>query len=97
MELLTFADRLDDKLDTEAYAEVDASANGLQVGPPNAEVDHVAFAVDAASATIEAATEAGADVLVTHHGLSWGGIERVTDRQYRRIAPLITNDTSLYV
>jgi len=36
-------------------------------------------------------------VLVTHHGLSWGGIERVTDRQYRRIAPLIKNDIALYV
>jgi dinuclear metal center YbgI/SA1388 family protein len=36
-------------------------------------------------------------VLVTHHGLSWGGIERVTERQYRRIAPLLTNDIALYV
>ncbi|MFW6320586.1 MAG: Nif3-like dinuclear metal center hexameric protein [Halohasta sp.] len=97
MELATLTERLDDELDTEAYADIDASANGLQVGPPEAAVDHVAFAVDAAEATIEAAADAGADVLVTHHGLSWGGIERVTDRQYRRIAALIDNDLALYV
>jgi len=97
MELTTFSDRLDDELDTEAYADVDASANGLQVGPPEADLSHAAFAVDAAEATIEAAAEAGADVLVCHHGLSWGGIERVTGRQYGRIAPLIDNDIALYV
>ena len=97
MELTTFTDRLDDELDTEAYAEVDASANGLQVGPPEADLEHAAFAVDAAEATIESAADAGADVLVTHHGLSWGGIERVTGRQYGRIAPLVRNDLALYV
>jgi len=97
MELPTFIGRLDEELGTDAYADVDASANGLQVGPENKEITHAAFAVDAAEATIEAAAEAGADVLVTHHGLSWGGIERVTDRQYRRIAPLINDDIALYV
>ena len=97
MELATFTDRLDDELDTDAYADVDASANGLQVGPPEADLSHAAFAVDAAEATIEAAAEADADVLVCHHGLSWGGIERVTGRQYGRIARLIDNDIALYV
>jgi len=97
MDLSTFTTRLDDELETAAYSDVDASANGLQVGPPEQELSHAAFAVDAAEATVEAAADAGADVLVTHHGLSWGGIERVTDRQYRRIAPLIKDDIALYV
>ncbi len=97
MQLSTITDRFDERLSTADYSDVDASANGLQVGPPDAEIDHAAFAVDAAEATIDAAAEAGADLLVTHHGLSWGGIERVTDRQYRRIAPLIDHDIALYV
>ena len=97
MDLSTFTARLDETLATDAYSDVDASANGLQVGPPEAELEHAAFAVDAAEATIDAAAETGADVLVCHHGLSWGGIERVTDRQYGRIAPLIRNDVALYV
>ena len=113
MELRAFADRLDDRLDTDAYADVDASANGLQVGPsaetgttdsPEAEttdgrfdVEHAAFAVDAATAPIAGAVDAGADVLVVHHGISWGGIERVTGRTYDRIASLVDGDLALYV
>jgi dinuclear metal center YbgI/SA1388 family protein len=97
MELATIAERLDDTLRTDAYADVDASANGLQVGPQQAVVDHAAFAVDTAEATIETAAEAGADLLVTHHGLSWGGLERVTGRAYRRIEALVDADMALYV
>ncbi|TKX74095.1 Nif3-like dinuclear metal center hexameric protein [Halorubrum sp. GN11_10-6_MGM] len=97
MELSEYVDRLDDELDTAAYADVDASANGLQVGPDDGDVERVAFAVDAARATIEAAAEAGADVLVVHHGLSWGGIERVTGRVHDRIAALVEHDIALYV
>ena len=97
MKLSEYVDRLDDELDTAAYADVDASANGLQVGPDDAEVERVAFAVDAARATIEAAAEAGADALVVHHGLSWGGIERVTGRVHDRIAALVEHDVALYV
>jgi dinuclear metal center YbgI/SA1388 family protein len=97
MKLSEYVDRLDDRLDTAAYADVDASANGLQVGPDDAEVERVAFAVDAAQATIEAAAEADADVLVVHHGLSWGGIERVTGRVHDRIAALVEHDVALYV
>ncbi|ELZ51190.1 hypothetical protein C465_04444 [Halorubrum distributum JCM 9100] len=97
MKLSEYVERLDDELDTAAYADVDASANGLQVGPDDAEIERVAFAVDAAQATIEAAADAGADVLVVHHGLSWGGIERVTGRVHDRIAALVENDLALYV
>ncbi|MGM0447919.1 MAG: Nif3-like dinuclear metal center hexameric protein [Methanobacteriota archaeon] len=97
MRLSEYVDRLDDRLDTAAYADVDASANGLQVGPDDADVERVAFAVDAAQATVEAAADAGADVLVVHHGLSWGGIERVTGRTHDRIAALVEHDIALYV
>ncbi len=89
--------RYDDRLRTADYDDVDASANGLQVGPDDADVERVAFAVDAVEATAEAAIVADADVLVAHHGLSWGGIERITGRAYGRIAPLIRNDIALYV
>ena len=97
MERSEYVRRLDDRLDTAAYADVDASANGLQVGSDRGEVEHVAFAVDAADATIEAAADEAADVLVVHHGLSWGGIDRVTGRSYDRIAALADRDTALYV
>ena len=97
MQLSTLAHRLDDRLDTAAYADVDASANGLQVGPDDATIDRVTVAVDAAAATIEAAADADADLLVTHHGLVWGGLDRVTGREYDAVAALVENDLALYV
>jgi dinuclear metal center YbgI/SA1388 family protein len=97
MDLSELAGRLDERLDTAAYADLDASPNGLQVGPESGEVDHVAVAVDAAVETVERAADAGADLLVTHHGLIWGEMERVTASNYRRIAPLIEHDLPLYV
>ena len=89
--------RLDETLRTAAYADVDASANGLQVGAGTGTVERVAFAVDAAAETIDRARAVEADLLVVHHGLSWGGFERITDRTYDRIAALIEADIDLYV
>ncbi|WP_313694316.1 Nif3-like dinuclear metal center hexameric protein [Halorarum halobium] len=97
MDRSEFLARLDAELDTDAYADLDASPNGLQVGSADGEIDHVAFAVDASVATAEAAIEAGADALVTHHGVVWGGLDRVTGRAYDRIAPLVREDVALYV
>ncbi|MFB6152200.1 MAG: Nif3-like dinuclear metal center hexameric protein [Haloarculaceae archaeon] len=96
MDLTTICDRFGDRLALDDYADVDASANGLQVGPDEASVETVAFAVDAVEATIEAAADRGADLLVTHHGISWGGIDRVTGSHYRRVSRLVENDLALY-
>lgn len=97
MELGRLAERLDDTLRTDAYADLDASANGLQVGDRDHAVDRVVVAVDAAMETIETAAGADADAMVVHHGLSWGGIERVTGRTYERLNALIEANIGLYV
>ena len=97
MHLADLCERFDDRLRTDDFADLDASANGLQVGPEGKEIDHVAFGVDAAVETAERAVEANADLLVTHHGLIWGDLSRVTGRECRRIAALIENDLALYV
>ena len=56
----------------------DVSNNGLQVEAAH-EVRIVAFAVDASVRAVEAAAKAGAQLLVVHHGISWGGgIKRFT-------------------
>jgi len=96
MDLADLTARYDEELRTGDFADLDASANGLQVGPDHREVETAAFAVDAAEQTIETAADRGADALVVHHGVSWGGIERVTGRAYGRIAPLVENDLALY-
>ena len=98
MELSEFCDRLDDRLSHGEYAGVDASPNGLQVGRADDRVlGHVAFAVDGVEATVAAAADAGADLLVVHHGMVWGGLDRVTGREYDRVAALVEADLPLYV
>ena len=57
----------------------DVSNNGLQVDRTAHEVRTVAFAVDASVRAVEQAAKAGAQLLVVHHGISWGGgIKRLT-------------------
>ncbi len=73
----------------------DRSNNGLQVEGA-AEVAHLAFAVDAGLATFEAAVEAGAQMLVVHHGLFWGEPILITGVHRRRLAALLDGNVSLY-
>ncbi len=96
MQKTVLFDRLDEELRLDEYAEFDASANGLQIGTGTGPAERVAFAVDGVVSTVEAAADWDADVLVVHHGLSWGGIERITGRTHERIAALIESGIDLY-
>ncbi|WP_435195021.1 Nif3-like dinuclear metal center hexameric protein [Natronomonas sp. EA1] len=96
MDLTTFANRLNETLDVAEWAGSDYAENGLQVGPEQGTVEKAAFAVDGVVETFEAASEENADVLVVHHGISWGGIDTVTGKEYERVKTLLDNDLSLY-
>ena len=76
----------------------DPSLNGIQIqnsGPDSKEIRTVAFAVDACEGSAVAAAEKGADLLVVHHGLFWGGCETLTGSFYTRVASFIKNDLAL--
>ncbi len=75
--------------------DIDHSKNGLQVESCE-EVEKVAFAVDACMETFKKAVKCGADLLVTHHGIVWGGIERIAGLIARRVKFLLENELSLY-
>ncbi|AHG04540.1 hypothetical protein HALDL1_13805 [Halobacterium sp. DL1] len=94
MDLSEIVSEFDDRLRVDAYT--DAATNGLQVGPREREVERVAFAVDGVVETVEAAVEWDADLLVTHHGVVWGGLDAVTGREYERIQPLVDGECALY-
>lgn len=96
MDCQELCSRFDERLDVDAYAGIDASENGLQVGLGEQDIERVAFAVDAAVGTIDEAAKADADLLVVHHGLLWGGDGRVTDLRYRRLERLLEADMALY-
>jgi len=74
----------------------DASHNGLQV-ENSGRVRKVACCVDATQASFEACRARGADLVVCHHGLSWGdSLKRITGLNHRRIAYLLRHDMALY-
>ena len=76
MKLKKILDWLGRELETDRFDDV--SNNGLQVDGPD-EVKKVAFAVDASLESVRAAVGCGAQLLVVHHGISWGGgIRRLT-------------------
>ncbi len=78
-------------------AEVeDSSNNGIQVEGKQ-QIHKIAFAVDACLEVFEKAIEQGANMIIVHHGISWGdSLKFITDLNYNRIKPLIKNDVSLY-
>lgn len=85
-------------LDTELRIAdfTDSSNNGLQV-QNSGKIAKVCCGVDASLEFFEAAARRGADLLVCHHGLSWGdSLKRITDQNYRRISFLMKNDMALY-
>jgi len=73
----------------------DASSNGLQVQGAK-DVRKIALATDAALATYRRALEEGCQMIVAHHGLIWGGIDRVVGRDYDHLKLLLDNDLNLY-
>ena len=73
----------------------DDSNNGLQVEGAD-KVDRLGFAVDASLAAVQGAAEAGAQMLVVHHGLFWGKPLMVTGIHRRRLGQLLEANLSLY-
>jgi len=85
-----------ERLNLGAFASIDISLNGLQVGSPHKEIKKVVCAVDASLETFKRAKSEGADAIFVHHGLFWGKSMAITASHYHRIAFLINNDISLF-
>ncbi|MBN2243382.1 MAG: Nif3-like dinuclear metal center hexameric protein [Acidobacteria bacterium] len=85
---------LNGEMNIEEYP--DSSHNGLQV-ENGGRVTKVCCGVDASLEFFSRARKQGADLLVCHHGISWGdSLKRITGLNYRRLAFLIKNGMALY-
>lgn len=73
----------------------DVSDNGLQVEGGD-RVDKIAFAVDACHEAFRRAGEAGAQMVISHHGLFWGKPLMIKGVHRERIALLLKDNISLY-
>lgn len=69
--------------------------NGLQMEGAD-QVKSVVAAVDATLPVIEQAVEAGADLLVVHHGMFWNGVKMITGATYRKYRLAMENGLAIY-
>lgn len=71
---------------------------GLLAGRDDREIKRVYVALDATDEVIDAAAESGADMLITHHPLIFGGLKAVTNLNFVgcRVLKLISCDISYY-
>ena len=74
----------------------DHSHNGLQVANAG-RVTRVCVGVDATLPFFEKAVACGADLVICHHGLSWGdSLKRITGLNRRLLAYLLEHDLALW-
>jgi dinuclear metal center YbgI/SA1388 family protein len=86
-------DHLDRLLEAEEFK--DYGPNGLQV-PGSDDVQTVVTGVSANGPLIDAAVDAGADLVLVHHGLYWrGDPQQITPLLHRRLKPLFVHDIGL--
>lgn len=91
--LATIIDFLDAELEVDGFA--DRCPNGLQV-PAHRPVSTVATGVSASLELIERARDAGAELVVAHHGLFWDFHPRaLTPGLARRLGVLLTEGMAL--
>lgn len=84
---------LDGTLEISAFR--DYAPNGLQVAGA-AKVQTVVTGVSASAALLERALELGAELVVVHHGLIWGGgLAKIEGPLARRLKLLLANDMGL--
>lgn len=95
MELDELVRYCDDYLNVRTVRDAPEAMNGLQVAN-DGQVSQLAAAVDLCQATVKMAAEQGADLLLVHHGLFWGGPTPLVGTQFARVAGLIRHGLALY-
>jgi dinuclear metal center YbgI/SA1388 family protein len=89
------AHELDALLQTEGFPDYAHALNGVQV-ESHADIIKVAAAVDLRERTIKSAAEQGANLLLVHHGLFWGGLRPLRGPHFRRVHALLSSGIALY-
>lgn len=72
--------------------------SGLLVGNPDAEIKSVITSLDVTEEVVQEAIDKGAGLIVSHHPIIFGGLKRLTDKNYveRTVMMAIKNDIALY-
>lgn len=93
--LAEIAEFLDTTLSTSAVPDYPNAVNGVQLAN-SGEIHHVATAVDFSSTTARAAIDAGAQLLIVHHGMFWSGVQPITGFRRQQLYDLLMHDVAVY-
>ncbi len=94
-ELVNLLDSTLDISPATAGKDAPAALNGLQV-ENDGKVHSVAAAVDGSLQTLKDAIERGADLLLLHHGLFWGGLRPITGWWREKIRLCLEHNLAVY-
>lgn len=89
------ARHLDLLLRTSEVPDYPGAMNGLQLANKR-DVHRIATAVDFSRATVSQAVEAGAQLLLVHHGMFWGAPQPITGWRYDALSALLENGIAVY-
>jgi dinuclear metal center YbgI/SA1388 family protein len=95
IDLTHVVEALDAELGTSEIPDYPGAHNGLQL-ENDGKVSRVASAVDASFPVIKKAVEAGANLLLVHHGLFWQGVKPLTGTLYRKFRFAMENNLAIY-
>jgi len=88
--------QLDAELKTSDIPDYPGALNGLQLENRSGEVTKVASAVDATLPVIRKAIDAGADLLIVHHGIFWQSPQRLVDAQFKKLQLALDAGLAIY-
>jgi dinuclear metal center YbgI/SA1388 family protein len=94
-DLAVVASYLDAVLGTEAIPDYPGAFNGVQVANEGS-ITRIAASVDVSRRVIDAAIRTGANLLLVHHGMMWGGAQRITGGTYERLRLLLAHNIAVY-
>src|SRR5215217_8261972 len=94
-DLATIAGHLDALLGTVAIPDYPGAVNGVQLANQGA-IHRIAASVDISKRVIDGTIAAGANLLIVHHGMFWGGVQPLIGPAYDRIRMLVTHDVAVY-
>jgi dinuclear metal center YbgI/SA1388 family protein len=86
---------LDETLSIATIPDYANALNGLQLSNLG-DITKVASAVDFSTETATGAVDAGARLLIVHHGMFWGGLQPITSHRHARLWTLMTHDVAVY-
>ena len=86
---------LDETLNVRGVPDYSNAVNGVQLANIG-DIERVATAVDFSTETVSGAIDAGARLLLVHHGMFWGGVQPLTAHRHRRLWLLVTHDVAVY-